>query len=268
MFWTGKLIGALIGYWLGRWPGLVLGILLGHLYDKWQEAKAMVGAQEDLHGPIQETFFQTTFSVMGHLAKADGQVSDAEITAVERVMAQMSLNAEQRQEAIRWFNEGKKPDYPLDATLEKFRQTCRWRQQLILVFLEMQLQVALADKRLEPEESRLLGHIFERLGYSRQIFEQLVAMMRGAQHYYEYSHAGAAHAAARPSLADAYAVLGVAESASDAEVKKAYRRLMSQHHPDKLVAKGLPKEMINVAKEKVQEINLAYDQIMKTRERN
>jgi DnaJ like chaperone protein len=264
MFWKGKLFGALIGYWLGRWPGLVLGLLLGHLYDKWQEAKTVTGAQADLHAPMQQVFFRTTFSVMGHLAKADGQVSEAEIAATERVMARMSLTPEQRQEAIHWFNQGKQSDFSLDSTLDNFRQMCRWRQQLILVFLEMQLQVALADKRLDPAESRLLGHIFERLGYSRQIFEQLVAMMRGAQHYYDYSHAGTSRPA-RPSLTDAYAVIGVPEGASDAEIKKAYRRLMSQHHPDKLVAKGLPKEMINVAKEKVQEINMAYDQIMKTR---
>ncbi len=265
MFWLGKLIGAAIGFWLGGPVGAMIGALLGHfLYDRGQaqrRGESFYTSREQ----IENAFFKTTFSVMGHLAKADGRVSEAEIAAAESVMAQMSLRPEQRQDAIRWFTNGKDPGFPLDETLDEFRRLCRWRQPLIMMFLEIQLQVALADTRLDPAERRVLGYVFERMGFSRAVFEQLVGMMRGAQQYYRYSHAGAGHAAARPSLRDAYAVLGVSETTSDADVKKAYRRLMSRHHPDKLAAKGMPKEMINIAKEKVQEINTAYDQIVKAR---
>jgi len=266
MFWLGKIIGAAIGFWLGGLVGAVFGAILGHyLYDARQAASAGGGRTR---AQIQQTFFRTTFAVMGRLAKADGQVSAAEIAVAERIMAQMSLTPEQRQEAIHWFNEGKRDDFPLDPMLDEFRDTCRWRQALLTMFLEIQLQVALADQHIEPAESRLLGHIFERLGLPRQFLEQLIAMMRGSQHYYEYARRAEPHRPAHaPSMADAYAVLGVVDTASDAEVKKAYRRLMSQHHPDKLVAKGLPPEMINIAKEKVQEINAAYEQVMQARGR-
>ena len=264
MFWLGKLIGAVLGFWFGGIVGAFLGAIAGHyLYDARQAA---VSAGGRTRAQIQQTFFRTTFAVMGRLAKADGKVTEAEIAVAERVMAQMSLTPEQRKEAIHWFNEGKRDDFPLDDMLDEFRSVCRWRQALLMMFLEIQLQVALADAHIDGAENRLLGQVFERLGLPRQLLDQLIMMMRGSQHYYEYSHRTGAHRpTSAPSLTDAYAVLGVAESATDADVKKAYRRLMSQHHPDKLVAKGLPPEMINIAKEKVQEINAAYEQIMKAR---
>jgi len=267
MFWLGKIIGAVLGFWLGGLFGGLLGAILGHyLYDARQTQPASNGRTRE---QIQQTFFRTTFAVMGRLAKADGRVTEAEIAVAERIMAQMSLSPEQRERAIHWFNEGKRDDFPLDETLDEFRNTCRWRQALLTMFLEIQLQVALADAHIDAAENRVLGHVFERLGLPRQFLDQLIMMMRGAQHYYEYSHRTDSHRpTSAPSLTDAYAVLGVAETASDAEVKKAYRRLMSQHHPDKLVAKGLPPEMINIAKEKVQEINSAYEQIMKSRGQN
>lgn len=268
MTWTGKLIGALIGYWLGRWSGLMIGLFLGHLYDvnrRRLESQWFGRAPRDR---LEEVFFRTTFGVMGHLAKADGRVSEAEIAMAEHVMARIALTPEQRRSAIRWFTEGKNPDFPLDQTLDEFRSLFRWRQGAVLMFLEIQLQAALADQTLRPEQDRLLRHILDRLGFPPQTLDQLLVRMRGARHYYEYARSGQARRAAQPSLADAYAVLGVPESATDAVVKRAYRKLMSQHHPDKLSAKGVPEEMLNLAKEKVQEINLAYDQIMKLRQRN
>lgn len=268
MSWSGKLIGALIGYWLGRWPGLMIGLVLGHLYDAHRQRLASQWFHSVPREQLEAVFSRTTFAVMGHLAKADGRVSEAEIAAAERVMAHMALTPEQRRAAMRWFTEGKSPDFPLDQTLDEFRGLFRWRQGTILMFLEIQLQAALADRKLGPEPERLLRHILDRLGFPPQTLDQLLAMMRGAQHYYEYARSGQARRPAQPPLAEAYAVLGLSETATDAEVKRAYRKLMSQHHPDKLSAKGIPKEMINLAKEKVQEINLAYDQITKARHRN
>lgn len=268
MYWLGKIVGAAIGYWLGGPFGAIAGAILGHfLYDVKQGRPQAFGSGAATRAEIERAFFRTTFLVMGHVAKADGRVSEAEIAAAEAVMVRMRLNPAQREQAKQYFREGKGDDFPLAATLEEFRRRCRWRQPLILLFLEIQLQVALADRHVNPAESRVLGKVFEHLGFSRHEFERLLAMMRGAQHYYVYAYAGGPRRPAAPSLADAYAVLGVPETASDAEIKKAYRRLMSQHHPDKLVARGLPKEMIELAKEKVQEINRAYDQLMKARSR-
>lgn len=262
----GKLIGALIGFWLGRWFGLFIGLILGHAYDLHRRRLQAQWFGAASREQLEEAFSRTTFSVMGHLAKADGHVSEAEIAAAEAVMARMNLTRDQRERAILWFQEGKRSEFPLDQTLDEFRRLFRWRQGAVLMFLEIQLNAALVDRKIDPIQNQPLRRVFERLGFPPQLLEQMIGMMRGARTYYEYTHTGQARNSERPSLEDAYSVLGVPRTASDAEVKKAYRRLMSRHHPDKLVSKGVPKEMINLAKEKVQEINLAYDQIMKSRE--
>ncbi len=264
MAWWGKLIGGTFGFMLGGPLGAILGAALGHQVDSALGRRAGVGYRLGNQERVQTAFFTATFSIMGHVAKADGRVSEAEIALAQRIMAHMGLSPDQRRTAINLFNAGKQPDFPLDDVLDQFRRECHHRHTLIQMFLELQLQAALADRQLDPSESRVLLYIFEHLGFSRQEFEYLVAMVRGAQQYYDY-YEGAEPTAKKPSLVDAYAVLGVSADASNEHIRKAYRRLMSQHHPDKLVAKGLPEEMMTLAKEKAQEINRAYDQIMEAR---
>lgn len=264
MAWWGKLIGGTFGFMLGGPLGAMLGAALGHQVDSALGGRAGVRYHLGDQERVQTAFFTATFSIMGHVAKADGRVSAVEIALAKRIMAHMGLSPDQCRTAINLFNSGKQPNFPLDDVLEQFHRECHHRHTLIQMFLELQLQVAFADQRLDPSESRVLLHIFERLGFSRQEFEYLVGMVRGTQQYYEY-YEGAEATAQKPSLADAYAVLGVSEDASDEHIRKVYRRLMSQHHPDKLVAKGLPEEMMTLAKDKTQEINRAYDQVSEAR---
>ncbi len=266
MNWWGKLIGGAFGYMMGGPLGALLGAALGHHFDKGikglgEGPSAVWGEQER----TQTAFFTATFSVMGHLAKADGRVSRHEIDYAERVMRQMDLDAEQRQLAINLFNEGKQPGFILDDVLEQFRRECHRRHTLIQMFLEIQLQAALADSVLDPEEEQVLRHVFVRLGFSQAEFARLVAMVTAASHFSSDEQAHYAPRRSDADLVEAYQLLGVDSSASDAEVKKAYRRLMNQHHPDKLVAKGLPEEMIKLATEKVQEIRAAYDTVKQAR---
>lgn len=268
MAWWGKVIGGALGFMLGGPLGALLGAALGHNFDR---GLGMVlrggGAAAGDTERVQAAFFTATFSVMGHVAKADGRVSETEIALARQVMAQMRLSAEQKAAAIRLFNEGKQADFPLEGVLEQFRRETHRRRHLIQMFLEIQIYTAFADGVLQDIERSTLLHICNRLGYSRLQFEQLVAMVQAQQQF-----AGAAGGPGRggpapkgASLEDAYAVLGVQRQASDAEVKKAYRRLMNQHHPDKLVAKGLPEEMMEMAKQKTQEIRAAYDRIREAR---
>ncbi len=264
MSWWGKLVGGAFGFVVGGPIGAILGATLGHQFDvglhRLQEPPQGTSGQER----IQTAFFTATFSVMGHLAKADGRVSEEEIGWAEHVMAQMDLLTEHRRLAMNLFREGKRPGFPLDDVLDQLRSECRWQRNLLQMFVEIQLAAGYADGSLAPVERRLLLHICERLGFSRFDFERLDAMARAERHF-----AGGAHRPAAPprgpSLDDAYALLGLSATAEDPEVKRAYRRLMSQHHPDKLVSKGLPEEMIAVATRKTQEIKAAYDQIRRAR---
>jgi DnaJ like chaperone protein len=191
---------------------------------------------------------------MGYIAKVDGKVTADEISMAEAIMTQMQLNATQRKAAIRLFNEGKKPTFALQDILLQFRQECHRRHNLLQMFLEIQIATAMADGHAHPEERKAIFGIGDVLGFDRAAVEHL------------FSFTGASHSASEPQpLSKAYKILGVKKDASDAEVKKAYRRMMSQHHPDRLIAKGLPEEMIKLATEKTQEIKAAYEQIKRNR---
>jgi len=268
MSWWGKLVGGAFGFLLGGPLGAVLGAAVGHQFDRGLERLSLEGPAD--RERVQLAFFTATFSVMGSVAKADGRVSEDEIAFARAVMERMSLSEEQRRLAIRLFTEGKQVDFPLDSALVQFRKECHRRRTLMQMFLEIQLQAAFADGRLDSAERELLLHIFQQLGFSQRQFDHLEAIVRAANHF---GGAGSWEESARrrPSpprpdrIREAYDVLGVERDASDAEVKRAYRRLMNQHHPDKLVAKGLPEEMIKLANERTQEIREAYDTVRESR---
>ncbi|WP_456373363.1 co-chaperone DjlA [Thiolapillus sp.] len=267
MSWWGKLAGGVFGFMLGGPLGALLGGVLGHNFDKGLAGleKDGMGASQAEQERIQSAFFAATFSVMGHIAKADGRVSPEEISQAQAIMAEMDLQPDMRRAAIDLFNQGKRRDFPLDDVLDQFRRECRRRTTLIQMFLEIQIQAAWADGKLDTSEEQLLLHICHRLGIPEFLFRQLEQMIR--------LQMGGAQSSGRRQqppgnavpLKEAYAMLGLDSNASNAEIKKAYRRLMSQHHPDKLVAKGLPEEMMKVATRKTREIRKAYEAIKKDR---
>jgi DnaJ like chaperone protein len=243
--------------------GALLGAALGHRFDKGYgrlQQEPPPGFAPGEQERVQTAFFVATFSVMGHLAKADGRVSEDEIRLARQIMDQMSLDAEKREAGIRLFREGKAPGFPLEEVVDQFRRECHRRRNLLQMFLEIQLQAAYADGVVHPRERELLLWLATRLGFSRGEFAHLEALVRDGAHF-----AGEAAPRGRGALVEAYEILGVSAEASDEEVKRAYRRLMNQHHPDKLVAKGLPEEMMKLANEKVREIRNAYDLIRKRR---
>ncbi|WP_456379051.1 co-chaperone DjlA [Thiolapillus sp.] len=263
MTWWGKLAGGAFGFMLGGPLGALLGGVLGHKLDQQTSSPPDSAANQER---IQTAFFTATFSVMGHLAKADGRVSPEEINQAKAVMAHMDLQPDMRRAAIDLFNQGKRHDFPLDEVLVQFRRECRRRSTLIQMFLEIQIQAAYADRHLDTAEEQLLLHICHKLGIPEFLFRQLERMIKAQQGTYSQSGSGQQQPATdRLSLAEAYAILGISSGASQSEIKKAYRRLMSQHHPDKLVAKGLPEEMMKVATRKTKEIRNAYEVIKKAK---
>jgi DnaJ like chaperone protein len=252
---------------LGGPLGAMLGAALGHQFDK-----GLKGLPEDRAGwgpgdqeRVQTAFFTATFSVMGHLAKADGRVSPDEIRLAEALMAQMSLSSEMRKTAIRLFNEGKADDFPLDDVVEQFRLECHRRQTLIQMFLEIQIQAAYADGRMHKVEESLLLHICSLLNITEFTFRRLERMIRAQTRYAGAGGGRVSPERQGPTLEDAYTILNVTADATDKEVKRAYRRLISQHHPDKLVSKGLPEEMMKMAAQKTDEIKKAYERIKQAR---
>jgi DnaJ like chaperone protein len=272
MRWLGKVVGGFLGLAAGGPFGAMLGTALGHGVDRGLE-KLQRNAQlpPGDRQRIQSAFFTAAFSTMGHLTKADGRVSEAEIALAETIMTQLRLSAEMRSAAIKLFREGKSADFDLAAVVETFRRECRGQRALIQMFLEIQLQAAYVDGAPSPAQRRVLDQIRSGLRIPEILFRQLETLVRlqrqfGASGPQQGSTSGWRQAPVRgPNLDEAYAVLGVSPKDSDASIKRAYRRLLSQHHPDKLVSKGLPEEMMKMAAQKTHEIRRAYEMIQDAR---
>ena len=249
MQWQGKVIGGLVGLAAGP-VGVLVGLALGHSYDLAQEARASAGDPE----AIANALFATGFAVMGHVAKADGRVSESEIDAARAIMDRMHLSPEQRAAAVAHYTRGKSPDYPLGTELNRLRDLCGPRHDLLLLFLDLELRAALAGNDLAGAARARLQAIAQALGFRGLEFASLEAALRREMRL------GSSQTSAE-RLAAAYTLLGIRPGASDEDVKKAYRRQMNDNHPDKLLARGLPESMQELAKEKTQRIREAYEAI-------
>jgi DnaJ like chaperone protein len=262
----GKIIGGICGWMLAGSIGLLLGIFIGHLFDKglyrhWQVLRMHASQQAQ----AQKAFFKATFLVMGHIAKVDGRISEAEIRTARTIMDRMNLDAAQRQEAIHLFEQGKSAGFSLEQTLSELLQSCRGNKMLLHFFVDVQSQVAMADGQISTTKQHILDKICQYFGFVPTHFNFFEDLFNFQQQYQHQQRAYQTPKRSQFTLKDAYAFLGIGETASDADVKHAYRRLMSQNHPDKLVSKGLPEEMLKLATEKTQKIKAAYDQICEAR---
>jgi DnaJ like chaperone protein len=262
MRWNGKIIGVIIGLLSGHLIGVVIGLVVGHLWDigffnRIIQKNLTQGAQH-----IQHVFFDTTFSMMGFLAKADGRVSESEIRIAENIMQQMELSSQMRLEAIRLFNQGKQPDFDWISSMSKLKSACWQNPHLLRTFLEMQIQIAGAEGQISSGKWNALQNICAELGVRGMMFDQFARQSHYQQSYQQSYH----RPAGVEPLAEAYQILNLDSTVSDTEVKKAYRRLLSQNHPDKLMSQGLPPEMIKLANERTQKIKKAYETIKKSRE--
>ncbi|SFR51482.1 DnaJ like chaperone protein [Marinobacter daqiaonensis] len=249
------LLGGLIGLAIGKFPGLLIGAALGaFLFNRLK--KRLVTRLQDL----QTGFIESVFAVMGAVSKADGTVTRDEIKMAEAMFDRFHLNTAQRETAKQAFNRGKSADFDLDVELQRFVQKSGRQPAFLQMFLQVQVSAVAADGEVHPSEHEMLVRIARGLGLPESQVDQLEAMLRG-------THTG--QAGRQPSstqqINDAYKALGVSPSASDAEIKRAYRKLMSENHPDKMAGRGLPESMRELAEERTREISHAYDVIKEAR---
>lgn len=268
-----KLIGAFLGFSLFGFTGAILGWFAG-----WAGGVLLTdgprgflpGARQALQEERQTVFIETLFLLMGKLAKADDHVSQSEIDHIEGFMTQMGMTSEHRKQAINFFRHGSNTDLNIDQTLDQFHAVCGSSLQMKHLLITYLVGVALADGELHPAENAILAQIGAKLGYSQRAYEQLMAMIQGqnrfgGQQYQGRQQSGPAPRRATNTLEDAYQALGVTAQDNDKAVKRAYRKLISQYHPDKLIGQGVPEDMINKATERSKEIHAAYELIEKHR---
>lgn len=279
MAWWGTALGGTFGLLVGGPLGAMVGAMVGRGIDRGAERVHAFGHLGTDPARLKELFFETSFSVMGHLAKADGRVSETEIAYARSVMDRMGLSQGMRSAAILFFNQGKDPRFDLTEALGELRRTVPGASPMSRLFLEIQIGAAYADGEPVAAQREALEHIRRILGVPLASYRRLEGLIQLQHRIFESvaaagagtwggdaSGRGSGGARSRQSsLAGAYAVLGVESKASDAEVKRAYRRLINQHHPDKLASRGLPEEALKLASQKTQEIIRAYETVTRAR---
>lgn len=264
----GKILGALFGIALFKLPGLLLGVVVGHLIDQmfqrklanWEGLQSVFGQDDE-----QALFMYSSFAAMGHLAKATGVVTKAHISEATHFMQQLGLNAQQQKEAQAAFRDGKAVNFPFRAQITEFYQRYKRRPDVLQLFLEIQLSIACVDGRISADQHQLLIQVAECLHISRSTLAQLLLAYQAQSRFKQGQAPGKEQG---PSLLAAYQMLGCTPEIADKELKRAYRKLMSQHHPDKLMAQGVPAAMLEVAKRRTQDIQAAYEQIKQARAKN
>lgn len=248
MSWFGKIMGGSVGFMLGGPIGALIGASLGHSFID-DKTRAGYVEQGRLTGQEQRqaVFFTATFAMLGKMAKADGRVCEDEIGVVRSFMRdKLRLDAVTQQFAMGVFNEAKDNNTPFEDYARQLGQVFRSEQQLRMMFFEMLFTVALADGVLHPAEEKILRAAPSLLGLHGNVYDTVKR-----QFVSDLSH----H----------YATLGLDDGAEMSDVKKAYRKLVTEYHPDKIVSKGLPEDFTKFAEEKFREINEAYEAIQKAK---
>ncbi len=254
-----KWIGGALGFVVCGLVGALLGYFAGAAVDRFRQLGAG-GFNPGTAAQRQTVFLETLFTLKGWLAKADGVITQDEITHVEAFIQKIGMSAEHRQQAIRLFKTGAASEFNLAETMQRFNQHCGRTANLRHTLMVYLIVMAMSDGTVDKTEQTTLQQIAGYLNYSDREFNQLLNMVIGQTHF-----SGPSSQTSQSALEDAYQALGVTADKSNQEIKRAYRKLMSQYHPDKLMGQGVPKDMIDVATEKTKEIQLAYDLIKKQR---
>lgn len=269
-FVTGFILMSISKSWVSFFIGFFIGPML---YRAFNRVAPIRNSQPD-----PALFLTVSFEVLGHLSKAKGQVTQDDINLASRFMDQLQLNNDKRKLAQDSFNRGKSNDYPLQKRLSELYVQYRYRKKVLIAFCEHLIQAALSDGHLHEKEELILYIVAQEFYISRAEMTMYIQMVMASyqfqqgRHYQRneqqsqgqyqgYQQGSYQRYSTQSDLNNAYRILGVDSSADISTIKRAYRKLMNEHHPDKLVSKGLPKEMLEAAKKRAQEIQAAYDLI-------
>lgn len=256
--WT--LLLAFLGLIFGHGiPGAIVGGIAGFIIDSLKQG------QRRRATPEAGGYIAPLFELLGAVAKSDGRVSEAEIAVAERLMSRMGLDAEQRRQAISSFNIGKQPEYDVTPAINGLRQWVGLRRDHAFPVLDVVIETVLAEGNPPPEKMAILRQLAFALRVSDMELMALMAMKGYAWNATSGGSRGPGYGGGyvppqrNTNGPDPYTVLGIDRSADDRAIKRAYRKLISEHHPDRLG--DLPEDMRKRAEARASEINAAYERI-------
>ncbi len=244
------MVGGTIGFALGGPLGAIAGAALGHLMDSDGNEQQRVlphGMQMSAQGKAQLTFFVAAFSMLAKLARIDGQVSDEEMASIRRFMAEdLRLNAESRQMGEKIFYAALNAPQTFDDFAAQFYQQFNDRPELLELMIDILLRVSVADGTMDKREEDLIESAVRIFRLSDADYQKIKSRYVSVSKQY-------------------YSVLGVNPSDDNDTIKKQYRKLVRDYHPDTIASKGLPEEFVTFAHDKFREIQEAYEAIQKER---
>jgi len=248
MGWLGKMLGGTIGFALGGPIGAIAGVALGHTFDADSRQYYAEGRKRlSYHEQSQMTFFVATFSMLAKLAKADGRVSPEEIQTIEDFMAhELNLSPQSKKFAAEIFETALGSPTLFQDFATQFYQEFQNQPQLLDLMIDVLLRLSIADGILSESEERLINSAADIFNFSEKKYKELKS---------RYA----------PDFGKHYAILETDSSATDAEIKKQYRKLVKEYHPDKIASKGLPEEFTKFAQDKFREIQEAYNAVKQER---
>ncbi len=253
----GKIVGGVAGFMIGGPVGALIGAFAGHkLVDKSVQRARDSGAGRIEGGAAspslasdQVVFAVGVVALAAKLAKADGVVGKDEVRVLRAVFPPGEIDQES---VARIYNEAKRTPDGYEEYAEQLFSTFRWRPTVLVQVLDILFTVAMVDGALKPPEEAFLRNVAGIFRFPPQIFDTVRK---------RHEFAGARAGAREPSEADNLAILGLGPDASDDEIRRRYRELVRENHPDRLVAQGMAEEFVAQATERLKSINAAYDRL-------
>ena len=237
-FWKAG-IGGMIGFSLGGPIGGILGAIIGSKLSGGDQVKPSSKQRN------QAAFFTALFACFAKIAKADGKVTRKEVDKVDHfIKERFKFPSDQRVFAIEIFNHAKDDSNTFRDYANQLSSLLSSDKPALIMFYELLFELSMADGHLDSSEEKLLLEAIDIFQIDPEFF-QINKKKYDA------------------STSDAYIILGVTEDMSFKDIKVAYQRKRKEFHPDTLLSKGLPEELLEKAKEKFIEIQSAFEEIEK-----
>ena len=241
----GKIIGGTTGFALGGPLGAIIGMMIGGSFDR--SARKFSSSNQISQQQKQNVFALCIIVLSAKIAKADGQVTKEEIYTFKE---KFNIQAEEMSEVSKIFNEAKKSSFGFKNIADQVGNLFSDNKVLLEQLLNNLFYIAEADGLTSSKEVEVLRSISQSFHFNETDFQRIF------------------HSRLNNKESDPYKILGVTREDSDNNIRKKWIELSKEHHPDYLIAKGMPKEFIKEANKELSSINLAYDKIKELRDFN